>query len=286
MAPRAKKRVAPSADIETQVLVASRRRCCLCYFLKNIRGEQKGQIAHLDRDPSNSSFPNLVYLCFNHHDEFDSKTSQSKGLTVGEIREYRSLLYRKLGTTNIPSPTPEHAKIQKLILDFTTEEQLHRDDSDNMPLLHKPWRINYPAEEKPLLFAYKSPNRFDGICRIEQINLPDERTVVICEQIDENPGISITNAVEYIAEQICAQLNIDPQKLVMIQHYDTWYSYEKEWSLVTFKKIPPEGMFEEPQWIPMAGEDWRSLGFHPRRRSRKYRKEPSSLIRWDSVKQS
>ena len=52
--------------------------------------EKKGQIAHLDRDPSNSDPDNLAFLCLEHHDEYDSRPSQSKGLTIEEVKRYRA----------------------------------------------------------------------------------------------------------------------------------------------------------------------------------------------------
>ena len=36
------------------------------------------------------SFENLVFLCLSHHDEYDSRRSQSKGLLLEEVREYRN----------------------------------------------------------------------------------------------------------------------------------------------------------------------------------------------------
>src|SRR5574341_2037162 len=76
------------------VVVTSRRRCCICFALKGDSTEKKGQVAHLDRDASNSSVENLVFLCLDHHDQHDSRTSQSKGLTVEEVRRYRGQLER------------------------------------------------------------------------------------------------------------------------------------------------------------------------------------------------
>ncbi len=76
-------------DAVADVLVTSRRRCCICFALSGDSTEKKGQVAHLNRDASNSSAENLVFLCFEHHDQYDSHTSQSKGLTVEEVRRYR-----------------------------------------------------------------------------------------------------------------------------------------------------------------------------------------------------
>jgi hypothetical protein len=83
-----------SPEVIADVLVTSRRRCCLCFALSNDAVEKKGQVAHLDRDASNNSRDNLVFLCFDHHDQYDSRTSQAKGLTIQEVRRYRDQLDR------------------------------------------------------------------------------------------------------------------------------------------------------------------------------------------------
>lgn len=81
-------------EVVADVLVTARRRCCICFGLSNDAEEKKGQVAHLDRDASNNSRDNLVFLCFDHHDQYDSRTSQSKGLTVDEVSRYRAQLDR------------------------------------------------------------------------------------------------------------------------------------------------------------------------------------------------
>ncbi len=86
-------RVAPSDETETEVLVASRRRCALCFGLFGDLDQKRGQLAHVDRNPSNSVRDNLCYLCLAHHDEYDSRTSQSKRFTPSELLRYRDSLY-------------------------------------------------------------------------------------------------------------------------------------------------------------------------------------------------
>ena len=77
---------------QAEVLVNSRRRCCVCFGLNRDESIKKGQIAHLDGDSNNNCQENLAFLCFEHHDEYDSKTSQSKGLTQAEVARYREEL--------------------------------------------------------------------------------------------------------------------------------------------------------------------------------------------------
>lgn len=86
-----RKRVSNSA--ETDILVSSGRRCCLCFGLHNDLDVKAGQIAHLDRDPCNNNPDNLAYLCLPHHDWYDSHHSQSKGATRSEAIKYRARLY-------------------------------------------------------------------------------------------------------------------------------------------------------------------------------------------------
>jgi hypothetical protein len=47
-------------DIETAILANSARRCTLCFHLNGDLTEKIGQIAHLDKDPSNGAEDNLA----------------------------------------------------------------------------------------------------------------------------------------------------------------------------------------------------------------------------------
>lgn len=83
----------PSEEAETDILFNSRRRCALCFGLFSDLSPKRGQIAHVDRDSSNSEYENLCFLCLPHHDEYDSKTSQSKRFTPSELARHREALY-------------------------------------------------------------------------------------------------------------------------------------------------------------------------------------------------
>lgn len=90
-----RKRIPDSTQAE--VLVQSRRRCCICFGLNRDEEVKKGQIAHLDGKSDNNNIENLAFLCFDHHDEFDTSTSQSKGLNVREALKYREELHYHYG---------------------------------------------------------------------------------------------------------------------------------------------------------------------------------------------
>lgn len=88
MTPAKRSRKKLAGDKATQALIRSARRCPLCFGLEGDSRIKRGQIAHLDRDPSNDASDNLQFLCLPHHDEYDTRTSQSKGMTEGEVRHY------------------------------------------------------------------------------------------------------------------------------------------------------------------------------------------------------
>lgn len=83
-------------NTETAILVQSRRRCCICFGLDRDARLKAGQVAHLDKNNDNHAEANLAFLCFEHHDEYDSTSSQRKNFTAGEVREFRLELYRTI----------------------------------------------------------------------------------------------------------------------------------------------------------------------------------------------
>jgi len=59
---------------------------------------KQGQIAHIDRNPANSAVSNLVFLCLKHHDQYDTRTSQSKGWIEDEVMSYQEELHIAIET--------------------------------------------------------------------------------------------------------------------------------------------------------------------------------------------
>jgi len=101
-------RVKIPTAITTELLTSCARRCCLCFGLHNDLREKQGQIAHLDKNPNNHAITNLAFLCLEHHNAYDSITSQSKGITIGEVRQYRKELLDLLAKSRErPAEIPE-----------------------------------------------------------------------------------------------------------------------------------------------------------------------------------
>jgi hypothetical protein len=249
------------------VLIASRRRCCLCVFLNNLNEVRKGQIAHLNRDPGNSRFENLVYLCLEHHDEYDSRANQSKALLLEEVREYRDRLYDQNSVSTIVAAHAEKHESAELVPlpDISQFGALRKRFPERLRFTLRPWRFPlWQVANEPELFAYKARNGMDGVCLIERIDLPDGRIAIICIAAAGNPGNSITNCVEWLCFQVCERYDIPPDRLVWIEHYD--YYEPPEWNLVTFEKSPPKHLFLNPSWTTMTAEMWRNLRLRPKTR--------------------
>ena len=105
-----KSRVGLPLKTEAEVLFRSRRRCAICFGLNRDASEKRGQIAHLDRKRSNNRIGNLAFLCLDHHDQYDSGTSQSKGFRSTEVKFYQAEL------------------VEALRASFSAPLELHKDD--------------------------------------------------------------------------------------------------------------------------------------------------------------
>ncbi len=139
-------------------------------------------------------------------------------------------------------------------------------------------------------FPYQDMHRRRAFCRIEAITLPDSRVAVIATELPDNPGMSITNAVEYAATEACKYLEIDPRHLVWIEHYSAdpcpvcsgtgkhrrlrclachgrgTRREKATYDLVKFAHVTSESqpIFHEPHRRVMKDDDWRASGLAPR----------------------
>lgn len=277
------KRVPVNKHVAAQVLMASRRRCCLCVYLNKRDEVRQGQIAHLNRNSGDSTFDNLVFLCFDHHDLYDSRTNQSKGFSEMEVKAWRDHLYAEYP---LPSSIVRFEDNVTELAPLSPTSQyaaLIKKNDKHFRFLTKPWK--YPlwqVANQPELFAYKSRGGFDGVCLIERIDIPDGRIVVVCIQVPGNPGRGITNSVEELCLQVCDRFDIPAAKLVWLEHYD--HFGPEEWNMVTFAIKPPKGLFSGPKWTAITPEMWKGLRLRPKKRMRvwvgQYQSKVAKLFHW------
>lgn len=113
------------------------------------------------------------------------------------------------------------------------------------------------------VYHFRGLHGCESKCGLRILTREDGRVVVICSELPDNPGTSVTNFVEELAGLVCVEYRIHPTRLVWIEHYVSHRRHPKpDWDLVTFKSVSDgrRAVFFEPQWRPMRVADWRELG--------------------------
>ena len=98
-----RKRKRTAKRTETSILISCRKRCCLCWSWDHDDSQKDGQIDHIDRDPSNASKDNLVYLCLKHHNQYVARQSQARDMTPDKVRRARDELLQHLDGPRVSS---------------------------------------------------------------------------------------------------------------------------------------------------------------------------------------
>lgn len=102
---------------------------------------------------------------------------------------------------------------------------------------------------------------FDGLweqvgkCRIRVYTSTASPTVIICSELTDNQGGSITTIVEGLAYDVW-RLEGKPDQFVWIEHYPATLSstHEETFHRVTFAQVPG-GRFFSPHWDVLTKED-------------------------------
>jgi len=114
-----------------------------------------------------------------------------------------------------------------------------------------------------LLLPYQGLNGFDGLCHIRVYEQPGRLPVVIAGGLDDNPGTSITNAIEMLATTVKRSLFSDGREFHLIEHYGDGIDGRPAptYSLIHFSHRPLqehpderdniEGDFRHPYWEPI-----------------------------------
>jgi hypothetical protein len=69
------------------------------------------------------------------------------------------------------------------------------------------------------LMRYQGLNGADGVCHVRVFERPGELPVVIAGNLDDNPGTTITNAIEMVAEAVKRNVISDGREFKLIEHY-------------------------------------------------------------------
>jgi hypothetical protein len=112
---------------------------------------------------------------------------------------------------------------------------------------------------RELLLPYQGLDVFDGLCHIRVYEQPGRLPVVIAGGLDDNPGTSLTLAIELVAATVQRSEFSDGREFRLIEHYRDALDGRQapSYSLVHFSHRPLqespeiEGEFRHPYWEPI-----------------------------------
>ena len=92
-------------------------------------------------------------------------------------------------------------------------------------------------------FHYNGLWNYDSVCHIEIVKTA-LNDVVVCTELKENEGTSITNFAEGLANLVIKKYNLDSVRFLWIEHYgkesyEDTEEHEDEYSIVHFETDNP-----------------------------------------------
>jgi Leucine-rich repeat (LRR) protein len=122
------RRISTPKDIEAEVLVNSRHMCNICHT-------HRGQIAHIDDNPSNYDYDNLIVLCPNCHGDVHQKGPIMKGFSPEEILKYKSdweeVIKKSMQSAAIGESVHASGILNEKEVFFATKEIIENQASEN-----------------------------------------------------------------------------------------------------------------------------------------------------------
>lgn len=96
-----------------------------------------------------------------------------------------------------------------------------------------------------------------SVCGLQIAKHADRHVVIASELWDQNPGTSVTNFCGQLADLVCARFELDPDKLVFIEHCPESGShmeiYEETFHRVAFDRV--DGKSTDPDWTRLSRHD-------------------------------
>ena len=111
-------------------------------------------------------------------------------------------------------------------------------------------------------FVYKSGISPMSYCKVEiYSNVIHDRYVVVMTELPDNPGMSVTNAVEVVVENIYNTVKelegVTMDKISFVEHYFHEGNIPETYDLVTFNSNWTS--FSSPEWKHLSIEDFEHL---------------------------
>ena len=116
-----------------------------------------------------------------------------------------------------------------------------------------------------MLYGYPGLRTCDSKCDLEIVRSVGWTTLVICTELENNPGTSVTNAAEMIATRLCQEdPTMDPEGLIWIEHYPERSAGRGQqpspetWDMVVFTYRAGQ-TFRRPAWRRVSAEEVQTI---------------------------
>lgn len=113
-----KTRKAFPIKLENEVLYKSARTCCVCRIPR-----KPVEIHHIDQDPSNNVYENLVSICRNCHDEAHTTHTMSKNLTPARLKDAKEKWEKEVAERSSSAMTAK-SNLSQAVWTFLNHQRL------------------------------------------------------------------------------------------------------------------------------------------------------------------
>ena len=108
-------------------------------------------------------------------------------------------------------------------------------------------------------FEYEGYRGCRSFCGLDVVLENDGAALVICTEQWDNPGTSVTNRAEHIANRVCRENGLDPRRLIWVEHYPERGHPRRPrpatWSRVTFRFDAASNALVDPEWRYFEAEE-------------------------------
>lgn len=97
-------------------------------------------------------------------------------------------------------------------------------------------------------------------CDLDFYEINDGRTVVVCTDPPDNRHTAVSIVLEGLVPKVCRDFNLEPERLVWIEHYREALGGREVFNLVNFSVDQNLTKLENTAWREMTAGDWSELG--------------------------
>lgn len=200
-----------SETVKTELLVKSRRSCCICHRFKGTNLE----VHHIVPEAQGGSnvASNGIPVCFDCHadvEHYNSKHPKGSKYSVTELKKHRENWFDKVAATGVDAATPMHADIDRRI---AAEIHTHMTESESYAFLRDhDLGASYPGRRTDPLFRLEYKFHYPDLEFMDS-DLEAQRAAFASD---------LSEAVNAIAN-LTSPMKGDPD----------WYSVGSEYELLT-----------------------------------------------------